>query len=163
MWRERGYGRGRFQPGARDGGPGLPARLAAMPLHKVPVGLWKRLRLREGICSRLPPHYLRSLEEVRTPTPVHFRPQGAKFKINPKNGQRERVEDVTIPVHYPPESQLGLWGGEGWLKGYRYVNNDKVGEQGALEPCFRGLAALLRMGSGGMWTVKGRPPFRERA
>ena len=133
MWRERGYGRGRFLPGARDGGPGVPARLAAMPLHKVPVGLWKRLRLREGICSRLPPHYLRSLEEVRTPTPVHFRPQGAKFKINPKNGQRERVEDVASPVHYPPESQLGLWGGEGWLKGYRYVNNDKVGEQGALE------------------------------
>ena len=24
-----------------------------MPLHKVPVGLWKRLRLREGIYSRL--------------------------------------------------------------------------------------------------------------
>ena len=78
-----------------------------MPLHKVPVGLWKRLRLREGICSRLPAHYLRSLEEARTPTPVHFRPHGAKFKINPKNGQRERVEDVPIPVHYPPESQLG--------------------------------------------------------
>ncbi|XP_006050004.2 39S ribosomal protein L28, mitochondrial isoform X2 [Bubalus bubalis] len=101
-------------------------RLAAMPLHKVPVGLWKRLRLREGICSRLPAHYLRSLEEARTPTPVHFRPHGAKFKINPKNGQRERVEDVPIPVHYPPESQLGLWGGEGWLKGHRYVNNDKT-------------------------------------
>nr|XP_014338779.1 PREDICTED: 39S ribosomal protein L28, mitochondrial isoform X2 [Bos mutus] len=97
-----------------------------MPLHKVPVGLWKRLRLREGIYSRLPAHYLRSLEEARTPTPVHFRPHGAKFKINPKNGQRERVEDVPIPVHYPPESQLGLWGGEGWLKGHRYVSNDKT-------------------------------------
>lgn len=106
-----------------------------MPLHKVPVGLWKRLRLREGIYSRLPAHYLRSLEEARTPTPVHFRPHGAKFKINPKNGQRERVEDVPIPVHYPPESQLGLWGGEGWLKGHRYVSNDKVGEQaGAVLP-----------------------------
>ncbi|XP_055417700.1 large ribosomal subunit protein bL28m isoform X1 [Bubalus kerabau] len=104
-------------------------RLAAMPLHKVPVGLWKRLRLREGICSRLPAHYLRSLEEARTPTPVHFRPHGAKFKINPKNGQRERVEDVPIPVHYPPESQLGLWGGEGWLKGHRYVNNDKFSKR----------------------------------
>ncbi|XP_061256576.1 large ribosomal subunit protein bL28m isoform X1 [Bos javanicus] len=104
-------------------------RLAAMPLHKVPVGLWKRLRLREGIYSRLPAHYLRSLEEARTPTPVHFRPHGAKFKINPKNGQRERVEDVPIPVHYPPESQLGLWGGEGWLKGHRYVNNDKFSKR----------------------------------
>ncbi|NIG61825.1 39S ribosomal protein L28, mitochondrial [Pontoporia blainvillei] len=100
-----------------------------MPLHKVPVGLWKQLRLREGIYSRLPQHYLRSLEEARTPTPVHYRPHGVKIKINPKNGQRERVEDVPIPVHYPPESQLGLWGGEGWVQGHRYVNNDKLSKR----------------------------------
>ena len=104
----------------------------------------RELRLREGIYSRLPQHYLRSLEEARTPTPVHYRPHGVKFKINPKNGQRERVEDVPIPVHYPPESQLGLWGGEGWVQGHRYVNNDKVGEQDGLERYFLGLAALLR-------------------
>lgn len=120
-----------------------------MPLHKFPVGLWKQLRLREGICSRLPQHYLRSLEEARTPTPVHYRPHGVKFKINPKNGQRERVEDVPIPIHYPPESQLGLWGGEGWILGHRYVNNDKVGEQGRPQGylpglCCSGLRAGLR-------------------
>ncbi|MBV96393.1 39S ribosomal protein L28, mitochondrial, partial [Eschrichtius robustus] len=108
---------------------GAGLRLATMPLHKVPVGLWKQLRLREGIYSRLPQHYLRSLEEARTPTPVHYRPHGVKFKINPKNGQRERVEDVPIPVHYPPESQLGLWGGEGWVQGHRYVNNDKLSKR----------------------------------
>lgn len=78
-----------------------------MPLHKVPVGLWKQLRLWEGIYSRLPRHYLRSLEEARTPTPVHYRPHGAKFKINPKNWQRERVEDVPIPVHYPRSPSWG--------------------------------------------------------
>uniref|UniRef100_A0A673TNI9 Large ribosomal subunit protein bL28m n=1 Tax=Suricata suricatta TaxID=37032 RepID=A0A673TNI9_SURSU len=100
-----------------------------MPLHKVPVGLWKQLRLREGICSRLPRHYLRSLEQARTPTPVHYRPHGVKFKINPKNGQRERVEDVPIPIYYPPESQLGLWGGEGWVLGHRYINNDKLSKR----------------------------------
>ncbi|XP_036134744.1 39S ribosomal protein L28, mitochondrial [Molossus molossus] len=100
-----------------------------MPLHKFPVVLWKRLRLREGIYSRLPQHYLRSLEEARTPTPVHYRPHGAKFKINPRNGQRERVEDVPIPIHYPRESQLGLWGGEGWILGHRYVNNDKLSKR----------------------------------
>ncbi|EFB17133.1 hypothetical protein PANDA_008919, partial [Ailuropoda melanoleuca] len=100
-----------------------------MPLHKFPVGLWKQLRLREGICSRLPPHYVRSLEEARTPTPVHYRPHGVKFKINPKNGQRERVEDVPIPIYYPPESQLGLWGGEGWILGHRYINNDKLSKR----------------------------------
>lgn len=98
-----------------------------MPLHRYPVHLWQKLRLRQGICARLPAHFLRSLEEERTPTPVHYKPHGTKFKINPKNGQRERVEDVPIPVHYPPESQQGLWGGEGLILGYRYANNDKVG------------------------------------
>uniref|UniRef100_A0A8C2W3M1 Large ribosomal subunit protein bL28m n=1 Tax=Chinchilla lanigera TaxID=34839 RepID=A0A8C2W3M1_CHILA len=97
-----------------------------MPLHKFPVHLWKRLQRQEGICSRLPAHFLRSLEDTQTPTPVHYRPHGAKFKINPKNGQRERVEDVPIPIYYPPESQKGLWGGEGWILGYRYANNDKL-------------------------------------
>ncbi|KAL4835719.1 hypothetical protein H8958_003748 [Nasalis larvatus] len=100
-----------------------------MPLHKYPVWLWKRLRLREGICARLPGHYLRSLEEERTPTPVHYRPHGAKFKINPKNGQRERVEDVPIPIYFPSESQRGLWGGEGWILGQRYANNDKLSKR----------------------------------
>ncbi|KAG8508955.1 39S ribosomal protein L28, mitochondrial [Galemys pyrenaicus] len=97
-----------------------------MPLHRLPVALWKRLRLRDGICARLPAHYLRSLEDTRAPTPVHYRPHGAKFKVNPKNGQRERVEDVPIPIHYPPESQLGLWGGEGWILGHRYIGDDKL-------------------------------------
>lgn len=114
-----------------------------MPLHKFPVFLWKRLQLREGIYARLPQHYLRSLEETRTPAPVHYRPHGAKFKINPKNAQRERVEDVPIPIHYPSESQRGLWGGEGWILGHRYVNNDKVGEQGKRQGGLpRGFAAL---------------------
>lgn len=112
---------------------------AAMPLHKVPVRLWKQLRLREGLCARLPQHYLRSLEEARTPAPVHYRPHGAKFKISPKNGQRERVEDVPVPIHYPPESQLGLWGGEGWILGHRYVNNDKVGERARITGTSRAL------------------------
>ncbi|XP_027280930.2 39S ribosomal protein L28, mitochondrial isoform X2 [Cricetulus griseus] len=97
-----------------------------MPLHKYPVHLWQKLRLRQGIYARLPAHFLRSLEEERTPTPVHYKPHGAKFKINPKNGQRERVEDVPIPIYYPPESQQGLWGGEGVILGYRYANNDKT-------------------------------------
>lgn len=100
-----------------------------MPLHKYPVYLWQKLRLRQGICARLPAHFLRSLEEERTPTPVHYKPHGTKFKINPKNGQRERVEDVPIPVHYPPESQQGLWGGEGLILGYRYANNDKLSKR----------------------------------
>ncbi|KAH0517714.1 39S ribosomal protein L28, mitochondrial [Microtus ochrogaster] len=39
----------------------------AMPLHKYPVYLWQKLRLRQGIYARLPAHFLGSLEE-QTPT-----------------------------------------------------------------------------------------------
>lgn len=103
-----------------------------MPLHRFPVRLWPRLRLREGLASRLPAHYLRSLDDERPPAPVHYRPHGARYKVNPRNGQRERVQDVPIPLYWPREAQQGLWGGEGWILGQRYVNNDKVG--GARSP-----------------------------
>lgn len=96
-----------------------------MPLHKFPPKLWETLKLKQGIYSRLPQHYLKSLE-VKEPTPVHWRPQGVQYRVNPKTGQKERVQDVPIPIYYPPQSQDGLWGGEGWISGYRYANDDKV-------------------------------------
>lgn len=49
-----------------------------------------------------------------------------KYRVSPKTGQRERVQDIPIPIYFPPESQDGLWGGEGWISGYRYANNDKL-------------------------------------
>ncbi|XP_018604068.1 large ribosomal subunit protein bL28m isoform X2 [Scleropages formosus] len=97
-----------------------------MPLHKYPPKLWNTLKLKEGIYARLPQHYLRSLQETRPPTAVHWKPLGVKYRLNPKSGVRERVQDVPIPIYYPPESQRGLWGGEGWISGYRYANNDKL-------------------------------------
>ncbi|XP_069503957.1 large ribosomal subunit protein bL28m isoform X3 [Ambystoma mexicanum] len=97
-----------------------------MPLHKYPPAIWKNLNLKEGIYSRLPSHYLQSLQETRKPTPVHWVPHGAKYKLNPKNGQRERVQDVPILPYFPPEADKGLWGGEGWISGFRYANNDKL-------------------------------------
>lgn len=96
-----------------------------MPLHKYPPKIWDALKLKQGIYARLPKHYLKSLE-VKEPTPVHFKPLGVEYKINAETGQRERVQDVPIPVFYPPQSQDGLWGGEGWVSGYRYANNDKL-------------------------------------
>lgn len=96
-----------------------------MPLHKFPPKLWDALKLKQGIYSRLPQHYLKSLE-YKEPTPVHWRPLGVQHRVNKDTGQKERVQDVPIPVYYPPESQDGLWGGEGWISGYRYANNDKV-------------------------------------
>nr|XP_046245146.1 39S ribosomal protein L28, mitochondrial [Scatophagus argus] len=96
-----------------------------MPLHKYPPKIWDALKMKEGIYSRLPKHYLKSLEK-KEPSPVHWRPLGVQYRISPKTGQKERVQDVPIPIHYPPHSQNGLWGGEGWISGYRYANNDKL-------------------------------------
>lgn len=97
-----------------------------MPLHKYPPAIWKSLKLKEGIYARLPPHYLKSLNDTEKPTPVHWRPHGLKYRRNPKTGERERVADVPILPYFPPEANEGLWGGEGWITGYRYANNDKL-------------------------------------
>lgn len=96
-----------------------------MPLHKYPPKMWDALKLKQGIYARLPKHYLKSLE-TREPTPVHWKPLGVQYRRNPLTGHKERVQDVPIPIYYPPQSQDGLWGGEGWISGYRYANNDKM-------------------------------------
>ncbi|NXS97394.1 RM28 protein, partial [Jacana jacana] len=83
-------------------------------------------RLREGICARLPQHYLASLQDDTPPTPVHWRPLGVKYRRNPRTGQRERVQDVPVPVYLPPAANEGLWGGEGWIRWFRYARNDKL-------------------------------------
>ncbi|XP_037360514.1 39S ribosomal protein L28, mitochondrial [Talpa occidentalis] len=100
-----------------------------MPLHRLPVAVWKRLRLRGGLCARLPAHYLRALEDARAPAAVHYRPLGAGVAAGPGGGRRPRVEDVPVPVHRPPESQRGLWGGEGLVLGQRYTGDDKLGRR----------------------------------
>uniref|UniRef100_A0A1A8C6U3 Large ribosomal subunit protein bL28m n=1 Tax=Nothobranchius kadleci TaxID=1051664 RepID=A0A1A8C6U3_NOTKA len=96
-----------------------------MPYHKYPPKIWEALKMKQGIYTRLPKHYLKSLE-TKEPTPVHWKPLGVKYRANPKTGLKERVQDIPIPLHYPPESQDGLWGGEGWISGYRYAKNDKM-------------------------------------
>ncbi|KAG7278363.1 hypothetical protein CRUP_024608 [Coryphaenoides rupestris] len=102
-----------------------PPHKTAMPLHRYAPRLWDALKLKQGIYTRLPEHYLRSLEPKKS-TPVHWKPQGVKYKANPETGLKERVQDVPVPIYYPPESQDGLWGSEGWVAGFRYANNDKM-------------------------------------
>ncbi|XP_046891658.1 39S ribosomal protein L28, mitochondrial isoform X1 [Hypomesus transpacificus] len=97
-----------------------------MPLHKYPPKIWEALKLKQGIYTRLPKHYLRSLEEKREPMPVHWRPLGVNYRVSPKTGLKERVQDIPIPIYYPAESQKGLWGGEGWISGFKYAKNDKL-------------------------------------
>ncbi|XP_040296946.1 39S ribosomal protein L28, mitochondrial [Bufo bufo] len=97
-----------------------------MPLHKHPPAIWKSLKLKEGIYARLPAHYRKSLNDTEKPSPVHWKPHGMMYRLNPKTGQRERVQDVPVLPYFPPEADEGLWGGEGWISGYRYANNDKL-------------------------------------
>ncbi|KAM6931808.1 large ribosomal subunit protein bL28m [Lycodopsis pacificus] len=96
-----------------------------MPFHKYSPKIWDILKLKQGIYARLPRHYLKSLEQ-KEPQPVHWKPLGVEYQANPTTGQKERVQDVPIPIYYPPHSQDGLWGGEGWISGFRYANNDKM-------------------------------------
>lgn len=96
-----------------------------MPLHKYPPKIWAALRMKEGIYARLPQHYLKSLEK-KEPTPVHWKPLGVNYIPDPVTGKKKRVQDVPIPMYYPPETNDGLWGGEGWVAGWRYANNDKM-------------------------------------
>ncbi|XP_028561116.2 large ribosomal subunit protein bL28m [Podarcis muralis] len=99
-----------------------------MPLHKIPPRLWDALKLQQGIYARLPAHYLRALQEeaAAPPLAVHWRPRGAQHVRNRRTGDRERVQDVPVPVYFPPESQQGLWGGEGLVRGWRYARGDKL-------------------------------------
>ncbi len=97
-----------------------------MPLHKYPPKIWEALKLQKGIYTRLPQHYLRSLQDTTPPSPVHWKPLGVKYRLSPKSGHREQVQDVPVPVYHPPEAQSGLWGGEGWISGFRYAKDDKV-------------------------------------
>ncbi|XP_037632324.1 39S ribosomal protein L28, mitochondrial [Sebastes umbrosus] len=96
-----------------------------MPFHKYPPKIWEALKLKQGIYARLPKHYLKSLEQ-KDPKPVHWKPLGVQYRANPTTGQKERVQDVPVPIFYPPQSQDSLWGGEGWISGFRYANNDKM-------------------------------------
>lgn len=130
----------------------------AMPLHRYAPRLWPALRMREGICARLPPHYLAALQDDTPPTPVHWRPLGVRYRRNPRTGERERVQDVPVPVYLPPAADEGLWGGEGWIRGFRYARNDKVsapafpcpgrpGPGGGLPPSPAALGRALPRGS----------------
>nr|CAD7594617.1 unnamed protein product [Timema genevievae] len=74
-----------------------------------------------GIASRLPEAYKKFWNEWRctTPAPVHHIEEPGKWKRNPRSGRVIPVQNVPIPVMYPPEHNKGLWGGEGVIKGFQ--------------------------------------------
>ena len=40
-----------------------------------------------------------------------------------ENGRPEIAETLPIEVFYPPESKLGIWGGEGYIRGRRHARS----------------------------------------
>ncbi|KAK2188115.1 hypothetical protein NP493_141g03016 [Ridgeia piscesae] len=90
-------------------------------VQKLSKGYWPWT---EGIRSRLPMHYKKrfALKYMTEPAPVHYRPDPRKYTID-EYGIRRPVQNVPIPVYYPPEAEEGLWGGVGIIKGFTKRKN----------------------------------------
>ncbi|CAG2102226.1 unnamed protein product [Medioppia subpectinata] len=86
--------------------------------------------------ARLPDHYYEYQKRLNYPSSrVHDRPKDIDYYDLVYNKQRhkvERVADTPIPVIYPPEADVGIWGGEGIVKGY--VKPRKYFEAGKIRP-----------------------------
>uniref|UniRef100_H3C9B9 Large ribosomal subunit protein bL28m n=1 Tax=Tetraodon nigroviridis TaxID=99883 RepID=H3C9B9_TETNG len=98
-----------------------------MPLHKFPPKLWDALKLKQGhlqpLCASTTSGRAGSTEE---PTArIHWQGPPALQRAKDGGSKGTGCRDVPIPIYYP-QSQDGLWGGEGWISGYRYANNDKM-------------------------------------
>ncbi|RWS17969.1 39S ribosomal protein L28-like protein [Dinothrombium tinctorium] len=76
-----------------------------------------------SLYTRLPLHYRRMREELNKPsTRVHDEPVKTPFvdfyMRDEKKQIIDRMSDVPIKVDYPSESDSGLWGGEGVIRGH---------------------------------------------
>ncbi|XP_071950430.1 large ribosomal subunit protein bL28m-like isoform X2 [Antedon mediterranea] len=65
----------------------------------------------------LPAAYFKYLPKGDPPV-LHWRQEPGIWKKDPKTGEKVRVNNVPVNVVYPRLSQVGLWGGEGVIKGY---------------------------------------------
>lgn len=83
-------------------------------------GYKKPSKFQSGVGKLLPPAYLKFYNEWRktAPTPVHYIPKEGKWQRD-ANGITTPVQNVPIPVLYPPQHHYGLWGGEGVVKGFQ--------------------------------------------
>ncbi|KAK6975941.1 39S ribosomal protein L28 mitochondrial [Biomphalaria glabrata] len=86
--------------------------------------LYKWSREEEAL---LPKHYKdRCIEFMRKEqSPVHWRPIQMKYRFDEDSGERIPVVNAPIPVIFPKECNLGLWGGEGIIFGYYKKNVPK--------------------------------------
>ncbi|KRX36123.1 Asparagine--tRNA ligase, cytoplasmic [Trichinella murrelli] len=89
--------------------------------------IWRNLdiwRNPDSVVHRLPVFYKQRYWEnlLRDREPVHWRPFTERYRWNEKLKIREELENFPLAVIFPPEADLGLWGGEGIVKGYKLSN-----------------------------------------
>lgn len=84
-------------------------------------GLQKQNRFTVDLGEKLPAAYRKFYAEwkVAKPTAVHFIPKEGQFERDEVTGLVKVVQNVPLPVIYPPEHNEGIWGGEGVVKGYQ--------------------------------------------
>lgn len=80
-----------------------------------------------GLGEKLPAAYRKFYAEwkLATPTAVHYIPRDGQFERNELTGIVNPVQNVPLPVLYPPEHNEGIWGGEGVVKGYQKRSQTK--------------------------------------
>lgn len=86
-------------------------------MQKLHRGLWP---WDKGLKSRLPLHYKKRYVEtwMKEPAPVHYQPEPRKY-VPDRWGMPMRTQDVPIPTIFPKEADMGLWGGEGFVAGFK--------------------------------------------
>lgn len=93
-------------------------------VQKLQLGIWPWTK---GLKSRLPEHFKKCFTQkfMKDPIPVHYRPDPEKYVVN-AYGVVTRKQNVPIPLMHVPESDMGLWGGESFIFGYRKRKNRKL-------------------------------------
>jgi len=83
-------------------------------------GLRKGNKFGVGTAKLLPQAYLKFYKEWKSkPTAVHYVPKEGTWERNEVTGEVLPIQNVPIPVIYPPEHNEGIWGGEGVIKGFQ--------------------------------------------
>lgn len=88
---------------------------------KLLYGLQRNTRFSIGLGEKLPAAYRKFYAEwkLTAPTAVHYVPREGQFERNPHTGIVNPIQNVPLPVYYPPEHNQGIWGGEGVIKGFQ--------------------------------------------
>lgn len=94
---------------------------------KLLFGLQKKNRFTVGLGEKLPAAYRKFYAEwkLAKPTAVHYIPKEGQFERDEVTGLVKVVQNVPLPVIYPPEHNEGIWGGEGVIKGYQKRSQTK--------------------------------------